>query len=92
MTDESPHDISEFEEPEKPLTLKQIPLEVHVICGWPLVLVLIGGAIGGGLGGGAYGASLSVYQKTRSLLWTALGSVLAGGAAVGIWYGIISNW
>lgn len=38
----------------------------HLACGWPLVLVGIGGAIGGLCGGVAYGLSVKVFTKDIS--------------------------
>lgn len=66
------------------------PIYVHVICGWPLVLMLFGGAIGGGLGGAAYGLSVTIYSKTRSLIWTSLTSIMLGVLAFVLWYLIAS--
>jgi aconitase A len=42
---------------------KKLSTIVHVMCGWPLALVFIGGAIGGGLGGIAYGINMVIYKS-----------------------------
>ena len=33
---------------------KEFPKYMHLVCGWPLVMIAFGGAIGGGLGGLAH--------------------------------------
>ena len=38
----------------------------HVICGWPLILVFIGGAIGGACGGLAYGLNSKILKSDLS--------------------------
>jgi len=68
----------------------KLPPLVHLVCGWPLILVAIGGAIGGALGGLAYGVGLIVYRKTRSLQTTFLASLGLGGAAAILWYLVVS--
>ena len=35
----------------------------HVMCGWPLILVGVGGALGGALGGGAYVINVAIYKS-----------------------------
>jgi hypothetical protein len=41
----------------------KLSAKVHLMCGWPLALVVIGGAIGGGLGGAAYGINVAIYKS-----------------------------
>ena len=67
---------------------QKLPVSAHVICGWPLLLVAIGGAIGGGLGGGAYAINLAIYKSTMPLAAKIALNILTGLAAVGIWLGI----
>lgn len=41
----------------------KLPWHAHVISGWPLIMVVIGGLVGGACGGLAYGASISLIKK-----------------------------
>ena len=70
------------------LKKEEFPKYMHLICGWPLVLVAVGGAIGGGLGGLAYGMNVSIFNKTRSIPVTVLSSILTGGVAIAVWLAI----
>jgi len=79
MTD-GEREVADATKPEK------LPIQVHLVCGWPLLLIAFGGAIGGGLGGVAYGVGLVVYRKTRSLPTTFLASLGLGTAAALLWY------
>ena len=63
----------------------KLPAVAHLMCGWPLALVAVGGAIGGGLGGAAYAANLAIYKSTAPTAVKILLNVLIGGAAVVIW-------
>ncbi len=74
--------------PDGGLDLKnqnKLPTSVHVMCGWPLLLVAIGGAIGGGLGGGAYGINIAIYKSKLPVPVKILLILLTGFAAIGIW-------
>jgi hypothetical protein len=42
---------------------KKLGAKAHILSGWPLLLVAIGGLIGGALGGLAYVTNLKVYQS-----------------------------
>ncbi len=64
------------------------PAIAHVLCGWPLLLVAVGGLIGGGLGGAAYGINLTVYQSKLPVLAKFGLNMLVGLAAVGLWLAI----
>jgi hypothetical protein len=69
---------------EKP----KLPVSAHVICGWPLLLVAIGGAIGGGLGGAAYGINVAIYKSKLPIPAKIALNGLVGLAAVAIWIAI----
>lgn len=71
--------------PEKPTSL---PLSAHLMSGWPLALVAVGGAIGGGLGGLAYGINLAIYQSQMALPLKIVLNILTGLAAIGLWLAI----
>jgi hypothetical protein len=66
----------------------KLPPVAHVMCGWPLLLVAIGGAIGGGLGGAAYGANLAIYKSKLPVAAKVVLNLVAGFAAIGIWAAI----
>jgi hypothetical protein len=68
-----------------PAPQEKLPAGAHLLCGWPLVMVAIGGAIGGGLGGLAYGLNITLY-KSRMPLWAkVLLNLAAGFSAFGLW-------
>jgi len=48
---------------ENKTELAKLPWHAHLISGWPLAMVAIGGLIGGACGGLAYGASMSLIKK-----------------------------
>ena len=58
------------------------------MCGWPLLLVAIGGAIGGGLGGAAYGINIAIYKSKLPVSAKILLNLATGAAAIGIWAAI----
>ena len=68
-------------------TKKSVKLstKAHVICGWPLILVTIGGAIGGGLGGLAYGINLTIFKSQLSTPAKVYLNMATGLSAFGIW-------
>lgn len=49
-------------------TEKDIPSYVHILCGYPLIMIFIGGAVGGGLGGLAYVINIMIYKSKLSFL------------------------
>jgi len=63
-----------------------LPLYAHVIAGWPLLLIFIGGVIGGLCGGGAYGASVALLKKKGVTAVTCLLSFLIGIAGVALYF------
>ena len=70
--------------PPAPASSK-LPARVHVMCGWPLLLVLIGGAVGGALGGAAYGINLALYKSRLPVAVKIVLNCAAGLVAVVIW-------
>ena len=66
----------------------KLPASAHFLCGWPLLMVAIGGAIGGGLGGAAYAINLSIYKSKMHLVAKIVLNLLVGVAAFGIWLAI----
>jgi hypothetical protein len=68
----------------------KVPASAHVMCGWPLLLIAIGGAIGGGLGGAAYGLNLVVYKSRLPAPAKVALNLLIGLSAIGIWLAIVA--
>lgn len=65
---------------------EKMPAVAHMLCGWPLLLVAIGGAIGGGLGGAAYGINVGIYKSNLPIPAKIVLNILVGSAAIGIWF------
>ncbi|MCL2310527.1 MAG: hypothetical protein FWC42_09740 [Proteobacteria bacterium] len=66
-----------------------LPWQAHIMCGWPLILVFIGGAIGGGLGGRAYGINIKVYKSGLPAVAKSALNILTGVAAFVVWIIIV---
>ncbi len=64
---------------------EKLPAMAHLACGWPLILVAIGGLIGGALGGGAYGLNLAIYKSKIPTAAKVVLNVLTGFAAFATW-------
>ena len=62
-----------------------LPKSAHLACGWPLLLVTIGGAIGGGLGGAAYGVNMAIYKSNLPIPAKIVLNLLTGFVAIGTW-------
>jgi len=62
-----------------------LPKQAHIMCGWPLMLVFIGGAIGGGLGGCAYGINVKIYKSNMPAAAKVALNILTGVAAFVTW-------
>jgi hypothetical protein len=67
---------------------KKLSATAHILCGWPLVLVIFGGAIGGGLGGLAYVVNIAIYKASMPAIFKIVLNLSVGFAAIGIWYAI----
>jgi hypothetical protein len=65
---------------------EKLPVMAHVLCGWPLALVAIGGAIGGALGGLAYGINIAIYKTGMPTAFKIVLNLAVGAAAVVLWY------
>lgn len=66
--------------------IEKIPKYVHLIAGWPFVLVLFGGLIGGGLGGLAYLINLKIYNSQLSKINKILANIMCGMVAISAWW------
>ncbi|TCB42153.1 hypothetical protein E0H83_12635 [Acinetobacter terrestris] len=67
---------------------EKAPKYVHLIAGWPFVLVLFGGLIGGGLGGLAYLINLKIYNSQLSKMNKILANIMCGMVAISAWWWI----
>jgi hypothetical protein len=65
---------------------QKLPMIAHILCGWPLILVFVGGAIGGALGGVAYAVNISIYKSKLPGVLKFVLNPLVGIMAIGIWY------
>ena len=63
----------------------KLSAKAHALCGWPLLLVAIGGAVGGALGGAAYGVNVAIYRSKLPIVAKVGLNLLTGVAAIGIW-------
>jgi hypothetical protein len=66
----------------------KLPASAFLMCGWPLLLVAIGGAIGGGLGGAAFGINIAIYKSRLPVPAKVVLNILVGLSAIGIWFAI----
>ena len=72
--------------PAAKLTQSQgVPVIAHVLSGWPLILVIIGGVIGGALGAGAYGINLAIYKSKMPGVLKVMLNFGVGFTAIAIW-------
>ena len=69
-----------------------LPKYAHILAGWPLFLVLVGGAIGGAIGAIAYVINIQIYKsETLSKLQKILANILCGMSAISLWW-FIATW
>ena len=66
------------------------PWTVHLLCGWPLILVALGGAIGGALGGAAYAVNMGLYKSSLPTAAKVILNLLTGLGAVILWMVIVA--
>jgi hypothetical protein len=67
----------------------KLPAMAHVMCGWPLILVAIGGAIGGALGAVAYVINLAIYKSRMPSIFKIILNLGVGFSAIAIWWIIV---
>ena len=58
----------------------------YLMCGWPFILVFVGGAIGGGLGALAYFINLKIYKSNLSNTYKVVLNILTGITAIIVWF------
>jgi hypothetical protein len=81
--------MSNDEEQTEAASPQKTPVYVHAMCGWPLILVFIGGAIGGALGGLAYGINMTIYKSKLPMPVKVLLNIITGFAAIVLWVVIV---
>lgn len=67
---------------------EKLPAIAHFLCGWPLILVGLGGLIGGALGGIAYAINLALYKSSLPGIVKLVLNLVVGFSAIGIWLAI----
>ena len=65
--------------------MEKFPFSAHVLCGWPLVLVVLGGLIGGVLGGASYSINVVIYKSKLHIAAKILLNLMVGIAAFILW-------
>lgn len=64
---------------------KEMSVMAHVLCGWPLILVLIGGLIGGALGAAAYAINTAIYKSKMPAVFKLVLNLGVGFSAIAVW-------
>jgi hypothetical protein len=64
---------------------QKISALTHILCGWPLILAIFGGAIGGAFGGAAYWINLTVYKSSMPSALKIVLNPIIGILAIGLW-------
>lgn len=77
-----------MEHASEKMEIEKTPKYVHLIAGWPFVLVLFGGLIGGGVGGLAYLINLKIYHSQLSKINKILANIMCGMVAISAWWWI----
>jgi len=62
-----------------------LPVMAHALCGWPLILVVLGGAIGGALGALAYGINIAIYKAKMPVMFKLILNLGVGFSAIAVW-------
>lgn len=75
------------DEPATQVTRETVKLSAgaHAMCGWPLLLCIVGGAVGGGLGGAAYGINAAIYRSKLPIPLKIVLNIMTGIAAILLW-------
>jgi hypothetical protein len=64
----------------------KLSIGAHIMCGWPLLLVAIGGLIGGALGGGAYALNIAIHKSNMPVPVKVVLNIVSGLLAIIIWF------
>lgn len=65
---------------------KHLKPSVHLMAGWPLILIIFGGAIGLVFGVVAYLINLRIYHSPLTRLNKVLANVMCGMTAISAWW------
>lgn len=65
---------------------QKLSKKVHLMAGWPLILVFFGGLIGGGIGALAYSINLAIYKSDLSKMNKILANIMCGMCAISLWW------
>ena len=79
-------EMSSIAEKEK----TSLGVKVHLMAGWPILMLLIGGAVGAVLGIVAYVINLKIYKSELSQLQKVLANLMCGMFAMMLWWSIAS--
>lgn len=75
-----------IEQASEIMKIEKAPKYMHLITGWPFVLVLFGGLICGGLGGLAYLINLKIYNSQLGKINKILANMMCGMVAISAWW------
>jgi|WetSurMetagenome_2_1015567.scaffolds.fasta_scaffold1016332_1 hypothetical protein len=64
---------------------EKLPVLAHLMCGWPFILVAIGGCIGGAMGGAAYAINVAIYKSKLPVFVKVPLNILTGLLAIVLW-------
>jgi hypothetical protein len=67
-------------------TKSKLSIGAHIMCGWPLLLVAVGGLIGGALGGGAYALNIAIHKSNMPVPAKIVLNIVTGVVAILIWF------
>ena len=69
-----------------PVQKNKLSVGTHIMAGWPLFLVIIGGLLGAGLGGAAYGLNIAIHKYNIPYGVKIALNIIIGLAAVMLWF------
>jgi len=77
--------MNEEQDDPKTSAKAKLPARVWFMCGWPLLLVVTGGAIGGGLGAAGFVINLRIYKSQLPTSVKVILNLFVGATAVVLW-------
>ena len=83
MNDQQSNQLDQFDpQPES----EKLSKKVHLMAGWPFILVFFGGMIGGGFAALAYMMNLKIYRSDLSKMNKILANIMCGMCAISLWW------
>ena len=76
--------------PANEFFLKNLKWHEHLVAGWPLLLLFVGGAIGGACGGAAYALNGKIFNSEIASHLKYVYSVLIGFGAVVLYVVVVA--